>query len=94
MFQWWIQEPSIMAGSCPTEKDLQRFNIEGFRVIVSLLDESERLTNYDHRAASAVGYILYNIPVSEGRFPTTRQIGKFMEIIRRHKDEKITLCTV
>lgn len=89
MFHWWIQESSIMAGSCPTNKDLQRLNIEGFRVIVSLLDESERLPNYDHRAASVMGYIRYNIPVSEGRFPTTSQIGKFMEIIHRHKNEKI-----
>jgi len=89
MFQWWIREPIMMAGSCPTNQALLFLYGKGFRVVISLLNESEQPPNYDRRAILTMGYSRYNIPVSEGRFPTMRQIGQFMEIIRRHADEKI-----
>jgi len=89
MFQWWIREPVMMAGSCPTNQDLLCLYEKGFRVVISLLDESEQPPNEDHRAILTIGYSRHNIPVSEGRFPAMRQIGQFMDIIRRHADEKI-----
>lgn len=81
MFAWWIEEPTIMACSCPTENHLRHLYGEGFRVIVSLIDEREQPPLYSVQNVIDLGYSRYNIPVAEGRFPTVGQIDQFLKII-------------
>jgi rhodanese-related sulfurtransferase len=72
------------------ENDLQNLYGNGFRVIVSLLDETEQLPLYNRQHAIDMGYTRYNIPISEGRLPLRRHIEQFLQIIRQQRqDEKI-----
>jgi atypical dual specificity phosphatase len=81
MFSWWIEEPTILAGSCPTESQLRELYREGFRIIVSLIDEREQPPLYNGQNLLDLGYSRYNIPISEGRFPSVGQIDQFLKII-------------
>lgn len=83
MFAWWIKEPTILAGSCPTGNHLRHLYGDGFRVIVSLIDEREQPPLYNGHNVIDMGYSWYNIPISEGRFPTFGQIEQFLKIVRQ-----------
>jgi len=88
MFAWWIQEPAILAGSCPTDDQLRRLYAEGFRIIVSLIDEREELPLYNRDHVIDMGYRRYNIPVPEGRFPTIDQIEQCLRLLHRQRDDR------
>jgi len=88
MFAWWIQEPTILAGSCPTDDQLRRLYAEGFRIIVSLIDEREQPPLYNRDHVIDMGYRRYNIPVSEGRFPTIDQIEQFLRLLYQQRNDR------
>jgi len=88
MFAWWIQEPAILAGSCPTDQLLRQLYTEGFRIIISLIDEREQAPLYNRSHVIGMGYLRYNIPVPEGRFPTANQIRQFLSILQQEKDRR------
>ncbi|MBN1546023.1 MAG: dual specificity protein phosphatase family protein [Syntrophaceae bacterium] len=77
MIAWWIEKPIILASSCPTDRQLLMLYREGFRVIISLIDEREEPPLYDRKTANDIGFVRHNIPVAEGRLPTQRQIERF-----------------
>jgi protein-tyrosine phosphatase len=81
MLAWWIEEPTILACSCPTDRQLLMLYREGFRVIVSLIDEREEPPLYDRKTANDIGFIRHNIPVSEGGRPSVSQVKRFMELV-------------
>jgi protein-tyrosine phosphatase len=90
MIAWWIEKPTILAGSCPTESQLRELYREGFRVIVSLIDERQQPPLYRVNTLIDMGYYRYNIPISEGRFPTIGQIEQFLKIVHQGSvDRKI-----
>jgi len=88
MFSWWIEEPTILAGSCPTDNQLRQLYAEGFRIIVSLIDEREQPPLYNRGHVIDMGYLRYNIPVSEGRFPTIDQIEQFLRLLHQEKNNR------
>ncbi len=94
MLAWWIDEPTILACSCPTDRQLLRLYREGFKIIVSLIDEREELPIYDRKSASDIGFERHNIPVSEGRFPTVSQIERFKQLanLADHNQRIIVHC--
>ena len=55
MSQWWIDEPKFLGGSNPMTDDLKELYKQGFRTIISLLDESEQRPNYNAKETEAMG---------------------------------------
>lgn len=94
MLAWWIEEPTILACSCPTDRQLLRLYREGFRAILSLIDEREELPIYDRKTANDIGFQRHNIPVSEGRLPTAGQIERFKRLacLADHEQRIIVHC--
>jgi predicted protein tyrosine phosphatase len=90
MSTWWIDEPFILASSCPTDDVLKNLYRENFRIVISLLHEAEQPPSYDPAMISTIGYKRYNIPISERGFPTTRQVETFLRVIEdRDPQEKV-----
>jgi len=90
MSTWWIDEPYILASSCPTNDALKNLYRENFRIVISLLHEAEQPPRYDPAIIAAIGYRRYNIPVSERGFPTHHQVDAFLRILEnRHPHEKV-----
>jgi atypical dual specificity phosphatase len=90
MSSWWIDEPFILASSCPTDDVLKNLYQENFRIVISLLHEAEQPPFYDPAMISTIGYKRYNIPISERGFPTNRQVETFLKVIQnRDPEEKV-----
>lgn len=56
MSRWWIDEPILLGSSNPTDEQLEDFYYEGFRTIISLLDEDEQSPYYDIERIEAKGF--------------------------------------
>jgi len=90
MNTWWIDEPFILAGSCPTDDVLKNLYQDNFRIVISLLHEAEQPPRYDPLTISAIGYRRFNIPVSERGFPTNHQVSTFLKLVEnRDPGEKV-----
>jgi hypothetical protein len=62
MSRWWIDEPKLLGISNPTNTELEDLYQEGFRTIISLLDEDEQSPHYDIEIIKAMGFRRYSIP--------------------------------
>jgi protein-tyrosine phosphatase len=78
---WWIDEPSLRATGNPTNEELATLRADAFRVIASLLDDSEP-ANYDAARAAEAGWILHRFPIPDGGSPSVEQMDDFVQIIR------------
>ena len=65
MSQWWIDKPKFLGSSNPTTDELKELSKQGFRTIVSLLDESEQRLNYDAEAQEAIRFDLVPITIRD-----------------------------
>ena len=81
MGQWWIDYPKILGSSNLTTGELETFFEQGFRTIISLLDETKQCPRYDVDALVALGYQRYNIPVEDFTAPTFDQLEEFSAIV-------------
>lgn len=77
MGTWWIDEPTLLGSSNPTNKCLRDFRAQGFTVVMSLLDESEQAPGYDIEAASKAGWLRYSIPIGDFAPPSLEQLREF-----------------
>ncbi|NIO22011.1 MAG: hypothetical protein GTN76_15095 [Candidatus Aenigmarchaeota archaeon] len=59
---WWIDEPLVLGSRNPTTEQLEQLYQEGFRSIISLLDEGEQSPAYDVGEVKAMGFERYSIP--------------------------------
>ena len=81
MSAWWI-DPPIILGSCnPAAAQLKTLSSEGFKTIISLLDEKQQPPWYDTKKIKAIGFKRYSIPMADGTAPTPAKFKKFLEII-------------
>jgi protein-tyrosine phosphatase len=78
---WWIDKASLRATGNPTNEELATLRADGFRAIVSLLDDSEP-ANYDAARAAEAGWILHRFPIPDGGSPSVEQMDDFVLIIR------------
>jgi atypical dual specificity phosphatase len=81
MSRWWIEEPVLLGSSNPTERDLEDLYAEGFRTIISLLDEEEQSPYYDVEKVGAKGFKRYSIPIRDFTAPTRSEFKKFLDLV-------------
>ena len=75
---WWIDEPMVMGCANPSDEDLERLRPQGFRIAVSLLEESKQPPRYDKESARAAGWSIHSIPIVESHAPSVEQIQNFV----------------
>jgi len=80
MSQWWIEEPILLGSRNPTERELEVLYHEGFRTIISLLDEDES-PYYDPKKMEEMGFNRYSIPIRDFTAPTLADFKKFLDIV-------------
>ncbi len=80
MRRWWIEESILLGGSNPTNRELEDLYKEGFRTIISLLDENEQTPYYEIMAIEAKGFKRYSIPIRDFTAPTLADFKKFLDI--------------
>ena len=81
MRRWWIEEPMLLGSSNPTNRELEDLYQEGFRTIISLLDENEQTPYYEIVGIEAKGFKRYSIPLQDFTAPALADIQKFMGIV-------------
>jgi len=90
--QWWIDEPNVLGSSNPTDDQLERLFHQGFRTIVSLLDENEQHPYYDTMKAEAIGFDRHSIPVKDFTAPTLHQFKQFLRIMSQASGKVVIHC--
>ncbi len=83
---WWIDEPWLLGSSNPTTDDLKKLRVEGFNMIVSLLEEDLQAPHYDAATVGAMGYKRRNIPVQDFHPPKLRQLAEFVDLLARQPE--------
>lgn len=81
MRRWWIEEPILLGSSNPTNRELEDLYQEGFRTIISLLDENEQTPYYEIVEIETKGFKRYSIPLQDFTAPALADIQKFMDIV-------------
>lgn len=92
MPQWWIDEPNVFGSRNPTDAELEKLFQEGFRTIISLLDETEQRPHHDVKKAEAMGFRRYSIPVGDFKAPTQAQFQEFFEIMSQAQGKVLIHC--
>jgi len=83
MDRWWIDEPRLLGCGNPKTPELEALGLEGFTVIVSLLQEEEQPPGYGLARAQDLGFARHNIAVKDFSPPTASQLAQFVELIER-----------
>jgi len=83
MSSWWIDEPMVLGSSNPTTSQLKKLYQEGFRSIISLLDETEQSPNYDTEEVGAMGFKRYSIPLRDFSAPMLDDFKTFLKAVGR-----------
>jgi len=81
MRRWWIEEPILLGSSNPTNRELEDLYQEGFRTIISLLDENEQTPYYEIVGIEAKGFKRYSIPLQDFTAPVLADFKKFVDIV-------------
>jgi atypical dual specificity phosphatase len=81
MDRWWIDEPILLGSSNPTNRELEDLYQEGFRTIISLLDENEQRPYYEIEGIEARGFKRCSIPIQDFTAPTLADFQTFIDIV-------------
>lgn len=77
----------VLGSSNPTTSQLKKLYQEGFRSIISLLDEREQSPNYDIREVGALGFRRYSIPLRDFSVPMLEDFKTFLKAMHRALEE-------
>lgn len=77
--KWWIDE-RILGSSNPTTNQLKELYREGFKSLISLLEEEES-PNYDIEEVEKMGFKRYSIPIKDFSAPTKSQFKEFLKVL-------------
>jgi hypothetical protein len=83
MAQGWIDKPNIIGSSNPTAAELKNLLSEGFRTIISLLDEKLQPPNYDVSEIEKLGFKRYSIPIKDGAAPIIPKLKTLLKTIQQ-----------
>lgn len=92
MNQWWIDEDRVLGSGNPTDVQLDRLFHQGFRIIISLLDEHHQQPLYNVEKANDLGFERYSIPIRDFTAPTQEQFKEFLEILNNADAKVIIHC--
>jgi atypical dual specificity phosphatase len=81
MRSWWIDEPLVLGSSNPMTGQLKRLYQEGFRSMISLLDEREQSPNYDIEEVEAMGFMRFSIPLEDFSAPMLDDFKAFLKAV-------------
>ena len=81
---WWIESPFLLAGGNPTNEELAALRLEGFRVLVSLLEETKEPPAYARKAAGVAGWMMWPLPIVAGGAPTLDRLGALIARLRTY----------
>ncbi len=81
MRRWWIEEPILLGSSNPTNRELEDLYEEGFRTIISLLDEKEQTPYYEIVGIETKGFKRYSIPLQDFTAPVLADFKTFVDIV-------------
>lgn len=84
---WWIDEPLVLGSSNPTTGQLKQLYQQGFRSIISLLDEGEQSPNYDIEEVEGMGFRRFSIPVKDFSAPRLDDFSAFLEAVHHALNE-------
>jgi len=71
----------LLGSSNPTNRDLDDLYREGFRTIISLLNENEQTPYYEIVGIRAKGFKRYSIPIQDFTAPVLADFKKFLDIV-------------
>lgn len=81
---WWIDQPFLLAGANPDNEELGRLRLQGFRAVVSLLEEDRQPPRYAKKSAAVAGWSTHCAPIREGGVPSLDRLGMLMAGLRTH----------
>ncbi len=81
MIRWWIDEPLLLGHRNPSTNELKQLYLEGFRTVISLLEERQQLPNYSLKEVQKVGFTRRSIPVMDFDAPSPEQLEDFIGIV-------------
>jgi atypical dual specificity phosphatase len=90
MASWWIEEPKLLGSSNPDEAFLEGLFKKGFRVLVSLLEESVQAPGYE-QATLSHGWKYYKLPIKDFHAPSLEQLQSFVSLLEAQKEAKILI---
>ncbi len=77
----------VLGSSNPGISQLEKLYQEGFRTIISFLDEREQTPNYDIGKVRALGFKRYSIPVRDFSVPMLDDFKIFLKAVHRALEE-------
>ena len=83
MSSWWIDESLVLGSSNPATRQLEKLYQEGFRNVISLLDEGEQSPEYDVEEVKAMGFERYSVPLRDFSAPELDDFKAFLEAVHR-----------
>lgn len=83
MKRWLIEKPILLGCSNPTTNQLKELYQEGFKSIISLLDENEQSPNYDIEKVLIMGFKRYSIPLKDFSAPTLDKFQVFLKTVHQ-----------
>ena len=83
MSSWWIDESLVLGSSNPATRQLEKLYQEGFRSVISLLDEGEQSPEYDVEEVKAMGFERYSVPLGDFSAPELDDFKAFLEAVHR-----------
>jgi atypical dual specificity phosphatase len=87
MSSWWIDEPFVLGSSNPTTGQLKKLYQQGFRSIISLLDEGEQSPHYNIEEMEGMGFRRFSIPVKDFSAPRLDDFRAFLEAVHHALNE-------
>lgn len=87
---WWIEAPFLLASGNPSNEQLAALRQEGFRVLVSLLEEPKEPPAYARKAAGVAGWMMWPLPIPAGGVPSLDRLGALVARLRSYpKNTKV-----
>jgi len=79
MTGWWIDEGKLLGSSCPTIEYLAKLRGDGFRTVISLLEDEAQARAYDREAVERIGLNIKSIPILDFGTPTLPDFKTFLK---------------
>ena len=91
MSLWWIEKPYLAASAHPDQAELETLFRQGFKLVVSFLDDSQQPLKYCPERLEPLGLSFHSFPVKDFNAPSLEQLSQFTELLRAMSGVKVLL---